>query len=458
MQDANFKLRIEDMQHAAVDQRRRDLFFTLCVLCVLCGDFCCDSLLCAAAEVVSVDGARFDGKLVGVDANGNFEFRESSSTNNAATHSYTGETRTLSSDALVRWGHFAPPRAQWFVLLDDGSRLVAAAAWAGGAPVKLVNNQFVVKSDLLNDVRLPQPLVQGLVFSERSHPDSRRKLEEKVRKPGEPQDILYLSNGDRISGRVAEITTGTLTISTAAGEAKLPLSRVEAVRFVGPQRPGEPQRLAGKAQFEVELRDGSALRAAMLRGDNQSLDIRLAGGDVRLSGGTIDDVVAVQSLGGDRFVYLSDLAPVEYHHVPYLSLEWPYERDRNVRGGPLSAGGERYWKGIGMHSAARLTCRLDSKWQCLAADIAVDDAAGGRGSVVFGVHLERDGKLQTVFTSDVIRGGEAAKPISVDVSGAQSVTLTVDYADRGDELDYADWLDARLVKYAAEQWSRSAEE
>ena len=33
----------------------------------------------------------------------------------------------------------------------------------------------------------------------------------------------------------------------------------------------------------------------------------------------------------------------------------------------------------------------------------------------------------------------------VDVSGVKRLRLVVDFADRGDELDYADWLEARLV-------------
>jgi hypothetical protein len=45
-----------------------------------------------------------------------------------------------------------------------------------------------------------------------------------------------------------------------------------------------------------------------------------------------------------------------------------------------------------------------------------------------------------------VHGGEAARPVAVDISNAQSLTLTVDYADRGDELDHADWLGARLVE------------
>ena len=50
------------------------------------------------------------------------------------------------------------------------------------------------------------------------------------------------------------------------------------------------------------------------------------------------------------------------------------------------------------------------------------------------------------YRSDVIRGGQPPQQLSIDLAGTQGVTLTVDYADRGDELDYADWLDARLVK------------
>ena len=34
----------------------------------------------------------------------------------------------------------------------------------------------------------------------------------------------------------------------------------------------------------------------------------------------------------------------------------------------------------------------------------------------------------------------------VDLTGAKRLTLRVDFADRGDELDHADWLNARLVK------------
>ena len=82
----------------------------------------------------------------------------------------------------------------------------------------------------------------------------------------------------------------------------------------------------------------------------------------------------------------------------------------------------------------------------VGGDFTIDDAAEGRGSVTFGVYVLRDGKLSEAYKSDIVRGGEAPQRVSVDVAGAQGMTLVVDYAERGDEMDRADWLDARLVK------------
>jgi hypothetical protein len=194
----------------------------------------------------------------------------------------------------------------------------------------------------------------------------------------------------------------------------------------------------------VGLRDGSLVYADAVRGDAKDLAVELSNG-VNLSGGSVADVVALQSLAG-RFVYLSDLEPAAYRHVPYLDIEWPYERDRNVVDGPLIVGGQRYLKGLGMHSAARLTYRLDGTYRRFDATVALDDSAEERGSVTFGVYVSRGGQWQEAYQSGVVRGGDAPQSVSVDLRGAEGLTLTVDYADRGDELDRADWLDARFIK------------
>jgi hypothetical protein len=37
------------------------------------------------------------------------------------------------------------------------------------------------------------------------------------------------------------------------------------------------------------------------------------------------------------------------------------------------------------------------------------------------------------------------RPIAVDITGGKRLDLVVDFADRADELDHADWLSARVV-------------
>jgi hypothetical protein len=152
-----------------------------------------------------------------------------------------------------------------------------------------------------------------------------------------------------------------------------------------------------------------------------------------------EDLVFLQVLGG-RAVYLSDL-PATYKHVPYLDLPWPYHTDRNVLAGRLRADGEVYLKGLGVHTASRLSYALDGKYRRLEAGLAIDDAAEGGGSARFRVFV--DGKEQ--FASDTQRGGQPPTAMTVSVEGAKRLDLVVDFADRGPVLDRADWLDARLV-------------
>jgi hypothetical protein len=80
--------------------------------------------------------------------------------------------------------------------------------------------------------------------------------------------------------------------------------------------------------------------------------------------------------------------------------------------------------------------------QRFAAELAIDDSTAGGGSVQFRVLV--DGREK--FASPILRGGDPPVPVSVDLTGAKKLELLVDYADRADVLDHADWLDARLLK------------
>jgi hypothetical protein len=452
MQNANCKLQIVESAINNLQFAFCNLQSSLRVLCVLCGCFlsATGSQCATVQEVVPAEGEPFTGELVSIEPERRAAFRVQ-----GPTAAATSPQHELELNELVRWGHPRVPRAQIMVVLARGGRLMAAAAWSGGAPLRLDADKVIVLTDTWGEVPLPRSIVLGVVFAQRSHPKERERLEEVVR--GEPSpspsregrgnvgdDLVLLTNRDRVAGKLAALSGGSLTLETAAGPAKLPLSRVEAVVFASEASGGSPAARPHPPMLVVGTRDGSLVHASAITGNEKELAIESATG-LRLAGGKIDDVVFLQSLGG-RFVYLSDLEPDGYRHVPYLSIEWPYARDRNVLGEPLSVGGQRYLKGVGMHSAARLTYRLDGNYRRFDSAVALDDSAGKRGGVTFGVYVQRNGAWTEAFSSGVVRGGEAPRLVSVDVAGAQGLTLTVDYADRGDELDRANWLDARLVK------------
>jgi hypothetical protein len=396
-----------------------------------------------AATVVSVEGEPFAAWLLSVNAEGRIAFQPEMNGDAPAA-----AARTMAFNELVRWGNPVSPAPQPMVLLADGPRLVAAADWSGGAAVRIEGDAIIVRSDDWGDVRLPRSAVRGVVFAQRSSLADRQRLEDLVRAADSGQDQVLLANQDRLTGAIKELPGGSITIATAAGDAKLPISRVVAVIFGKPVKDAggsaEPRPQAHQAKIVVGMRDGSLLYASRVTADEHRVDLDLAGG-TRLVGGSVDQIASLESLGG-RFVYLSDLETADYRHVPYLVIQWPYKRDRNVLGDPLVVDGRRYLKGFGMHSAARLTYKLARQYKRFDAEVAIDDSAGKRGSEVFGVYVLRDGKWQPAYTSEVVRGGDSPQSVSVDLAGADAMTLVVDYADRGDELDHADWLDARLIR------------
>jgi hypothetical protein len=398
----------------------------------------------ALQEVVPVNGEAFRGGLVSVDTDGRVLFRVGDKKDGA------GETRSLPLKELVRWGHPAAPRAQTIVVLADGGRIITSADWAGGAAVRLVGDDVVLLSDIWDEVPMRRALVRGVVFAQQSRGDVREKLVETVFNEPSPHpslrgrgnDVVWLTNRDRLTGTIVELERGALSVETLGGVVKIPLSRVEAIAFASGERPRTSEPSPGK--LAIGLRDGSLVYAKTIRADDAGGKIELENG-VNLSGASAADVLAIQSLDG-LIVYLSDIEGADYRSVPYLTMTWPYTRDRNVMSGPIEVRGKRYWKGIGMHSAGRLTYRFDGGYKRFDAAVAIDDAAKGRGSVTFGVYVLRDGNWGEAFKSPIVRGGAEPQAVSVDLRGARGLTLTVDFADRGDELDHAVWLDARLVR------------
>lgn len=373
-------------------------------------------------EVIPLSGERFQAELAAIDTSG------------ALTFHLDGQKRNMPFDELVSWGALVEPTSASTttvtqVLLAGGGVLVADVLASDKEAIKLDSAIFGSQS-------VPLERLSGVMLRPPSDAQRRDRLIEKLLSAGRDADHVMLENGDELSGTILGISERAIDLDAAVGKVTLERSKIIGIAFdsalVAPAGGKGPRILLG-------FSDGSRLVATALVVRGNEVELTLTGGLKWRA--PRESLTLVQPLAG-KATYVSDLTAESYRHLPFLDTSWPYRADRNVAGTQLRSGGKLYAKGLGMHSASRLTYRLDGLYKRFEADVALDDQTGGGGSVVMRVFV--DG--QERYKSEVIRGGARPVPISVDVSGGKQLSLIVDFADRGDELDRANWLGARLVE------------
>jgi hypothetical protein len=401
-------------------------------------------------------GEPFHGELTAVTADWQLTFTSG------------GKQRAMPAADLVCWGRCVEQGRGETLVLADGSLLMAEIVAAD-------KERVTVNSEVLGTLKLPLESLAGLVFQVPSQASDRDKLFDRLARATGDADRLLLQNGDELAGLLTGIADDVARLETDVGRVEIKLDRAAALILNPTLKHQLPQ--SGPFRVWAGLSDGSRLLCARLVMDRQSLKLTAFGQTFSASPAGL---VFLQPLGG-RAVYLSDRKPVEYQQTPYLDLSWPYRTDRNVTGGQLRSGGRLCLKGLGVHSAARLVYSISplplgegpgvraagpgvgpkisplpqagegqgvreaGTTTRFEAEVGIDDSTGGRGSVQFRVLV--DGREK--FASPIVRGGDAPLSVSVDVTGGEKLELVVDHADRGDVLDHADWLNARLVERQA---------
>ena len=138
----------------------------------------------------------------------------------------------------------------------------------------------------------------------------------------------------------------------------------------------------------------------------------------------------------------ADSIDLETLSLKHIEQDWGEpQANKSVDGHPLMLGGKRFEHGLGTHANSTFVIALGGKGERFAATVGVDDEVGQKGSVVFKVM--GDGK--TLWESGVLRGGDAAKDVSVSLEGVKVLVLAVGDAEDDISYDHADWAEARLV-------------
>ena len=112
---------------------------------------------------------------------------------------------------------------------------------------------------------------------------------------------------------------------------------------------------------------------------------------------------------------------------------------RSVDGNPLRIGSRSFAHGLGTHANGAIRLDLGGRGSRFRAFAGVDAEVGeGQGSVLF--TIAADGRV--VWESGVMRHGDAAKAVDLDVTGVQQLLLIAGDAGDGIDFDHADWAEA----------------
>ncbi|MCY2964431.1 MAG: NPCBM/NEW2 domain-containing protein [Planctomycetota bacterium] len=295
-----------------------------------------------------------------------------------------------------------------------------------------------VQLSALRDFTVPVEAVRAIVLRPPTGAEAGRLLWKRLADNRNEQDELILKTGDTLTGELKRIATDSLHLDGEGTAGRVAREGIVAVTFNAEFAELEPLKGAGAL---VTLIDGSRFHVseiALVKGDLLSFKT-LFGADFVMPAAA---VCGLRFLGGCATL-VSEMEPTDAEFTPYLSIDWPWRRDRNCLAQPLRLRGVDYANGLGVHSRQRLKFPLDGKYREFRATVGIDDSAKGAGSVLFEVKV--DGK--SVWKSDVVRGADEPLTVdNVDLKGARELELFVDFGPRGDILDHANWCDAVLIR------------
>ncbi|MEK9138225.1 MAG: NPCBM/NEW2 domain-containing protein, partial [Bacteroidota bacterium] len=116
------------------------------------------------------------------------------------------------------------------------------------------------------------------------------------------------------------------------------------------------------------------------------------------------------------------------------------EARKSVEGNPLSIAGQKFERGIGTHAISTFMINLGGKGKHFTASVGVDDETGEKASINFYVF----GDKKVLWESGVMKKGDPAKRLDIDVRNVKMLGLLVTDGDDGIDYDHADWCDAKV--------------
>jgi alpha-galactosidase len=116
-------------------------------------------------------------------------------------------------------------------------------------------------------------------------------------------------------------------------------------------------------------------------------------------------------------------------------------KNKSIDGKALTIAGKTFERGFGSHSESSLTILLEGKATLFTAQVGIDDEVAGHESAA---EFEIYGDGKKLWSSGIMRLGDAARPCSVKLDGVKKLELLVTDGGNGNYYDHVDWADAKF--------------
>ena len=298
-----------------------------------------------------------------------------------------GKTFELPPSTLVKLDRDAPgplpaPEASQ-VIFPEGDRLMRVTVGLS------TETSLEVQSDALGKLSIPLEGILGIVFAIESQVSLPDTLQERVRTESRSTEVVWLANGDRLTGGFLGLDEGKVKIQVAGKPTFVDRSGVVALGF-DPKLVSYPR--PPSDFLELTLRDGSRLGVTEARLDDAMvLATTRFGTAIKFS---LNELVRVYGRSSS-IVYLSERKVARDQYLSYLGPTREYRIDRTVDGQVFRLGGQTYDRGIGTQSTTFLAFKIEPGDRRFQGLVGVDDRAGPLGSVVFRVLVDGKERFKT---------------------------------------------------------------
>ena len=121
-----------------------------------------------------------------------------------------------------------------------------------------------------------------------------------------------------------------------------------------------------------------------------------------------------------------------------------HQKNANALGNPMVLNGVPYAKGIGVNSITTVTYALNGQYKNFITDVGIDDSCAGGNKA--NIQIVVDSQIVgPTGTSAIFTTSSPTLPLSLDVTGKSSLSLTASGAGDGTVCDRIDWANARLT-------------